>query len=141
MSNADLSSVRVQEQALRNAYQADDPNRCAVHHLNLSNHLRHAGAVPAVYLCHLTAGVVLCFQTGSDLLIDSLGQLALAFAEYAPKRPPTPETFDELCDLVEAVDGVRFRAMVADLRGERGADGDEAFHAVLGMARRMALRG
>lgn len=138
MTTSDLTPVRVQEIALRNAYAAGDPERCAAHHLNLANQLEHAGADPLLYIAHRVAGGVLRFQLDSDAYPEALGELALSYVRFAPRRPPLPDTFDELCRLVEQVEGVRFRAMVEQLGQGGGADGDEAMHAVAGMARYMA---
>lgn len=130
--------MRTQEIALRNAYAGGDPDRCAAHHLNLANQLEHAGADPSTYLAHRLAGGILRFQSDSDRYTDALGDLAMSFVRFAPRRPPLPDSFDELCRIVELVEGVRLRALAADLAQQGGADGDEALHAVAGMARYMA---
>lgn len=132
------SAIRTQEIALRNAYVAGDAQRCAAHHLNLANHLEHAGGEPTTLLAHRLAGAVLLFQAGGDLLTDALGDLAMSFVRYAPGKPPLPDTVDELSAIVEQVDGVRFRQLVEVLAHDGGADGDEALHAALGMAQYMA---
>lgn len=138
MAISDLLPVRTQEIALRNAYAANDPENCAAHHLNLANQLEHTGADPATYLAHRLAGGILRFQSGSEQYTDALADLALSFVRFAPRKPPLPDTFDELCRIVELVEGVRLREMVEQLGAGGGADGDEALHAVAGMARYMA---
>lgn len=138
MAFSDHSAVRTQEIALRHAYAANDPERCAAHHLNLANQLEHAGAEPSTFLAHRLAGGILRFQTGSDQYTEALGDLAMSFVRFAPHRPPLPDTFDELCQIVAQVDGVRLAEMVEQLGQGGGADGDEALHAVAGMARYMA---
>lgn len=130
-------AVRTQEIALRTAYAEGDPERCAVHHLNLANHQEAAGGDPTTFLAHRLAGGVVLFQTGSDLYTDALGDLALSFVRFAPRKPPLPDSFDELAAIVETIDGVRFRSLVDQLSQDGGADGDEAMHAVVGMARVM----
>lgn len=130
--------IDTQEIALRNAYTEGDAERCAVHHLNLANQVEHAGGPPQSYLAHRLAGGVLLFQADSALLGDALGDLAISFVRFAPRQPPLPREFDDLCAAVEAVDGVRFRALSSVLGGDGAADGDEAMHAVAGMARSMA---
>ena len=132
------SPLRTQEVALRNAYAEGDPQRCAVHHLNLANHQEADGGEPATFLAHRLAGGVLLFQAGSDLYADALGDLAMSFVRSAPRKPPLPDSFDELAMIVESVYGVRFRALVDRLSQDGGADGEEAVHAVAGMARTMA---
>lgn len=131
-------AIHTQQVALRHAYTAGDPERCAAHHLNLANQLEHAGYDPTTYLAHRLAGGVLRFQSGSDLLANAVGDLAMSFVRLAPRKPPLPDSFEELSRIVEMVDGVRFAELVATLGRDGGADGDEAMHAVAGMARFMA---
>ncbi len=130
--------ILTQQLALRNAYAAGDPQRCAAHHLNLARQMEAAGGEPSTYLAHGVAGALLLFQAGGDLLPDSLGQLAMGFVQHAPRKPPLPEDFDALAAIVEQVDGVRLREMAQQLSLDGGASGDEALHAVVGMARTMA---
>jgi hypothetical protein len=133
-----LPGVHAQAIALYNAYAEGDPERCAVHHLNIANQLEHGGGDPAIFLAHRLAGGAILFQADSPLLADALGELALSFARAAPRKPQLPATFEELCRLVESVDGVHFRALSEALGQDGGAGGDEAMHAVIGMARAMA---
>ncbi len=130
--------IRTQQIALRNAYTANDPLRCAVHHLNLASQMAADGGESTTHLAHTVAGAVLLFQADGDLLPDSLGQLAMSFVYHAPRKPPLPDDFDALAAIVEQVDGVRFSEMAAQLSLDGGASGDEALHAVVGMARYMA---
>lgn len=130
--------IRTQQLALRNAYAAGDPLRCAAHHLNLANQMEAAGADLSTLLAHRVAGAVLLFQAGGDLLPDSLGQLAMSFVQHAPRKPPLPDDFDALLAIVEQVEGVRLQEMAQQLSLDGGASGDEALHAVVGMARYMA---
>ncbi len=130
--------ILIQQLALRNAYAADDPARCAAHHLNLARQMEGAGGDPSTWLAHCVAGAVLLFQSDDDLLPNALGQLAMGFVQHAPRRPPLPGDFDTLTAIVEQVDGVRFRAMTERLSLNGGASGDEARRAVVGLARLMA---
>lgn len=130
--------IHTQEIALRNAYAEGDAERCAVHHLNLANQLEFAGGAAERYLAHRLAGGVILFQADSPLLGDALANLAMSFVRFAPRQPPLPREFDDLCTVVEAVDGVRLRALSAALHADGAADGDEAMHAVAGIARTMA---
>ena len=138
MPGRPASPIRTQELALRNAYAEGDPQRCAAHHLNLANHQEAGGGEPTTILAHRLAGGVLLFQLGSDLYTDALGDLAMSFVRSAPRKPPLPDSFDELATIVESVDGVHFRTLVDQLSQDGGADGDEAVHAVAGMAGLMA---
>lgn len=130
--------IRTQQLALRTAYAENDPLRCSVHHLNLANQMAAAGGDVPTLLAHRTAGALLLFQAGGDLLPDALGSLAMSFVQHAPRRPRLPDDFDALAAIVEQVDGVRFREMTQQLSQGGGASGDEALHAVVGMARSMA---
>lgn len=132
------SSIHTQELALRNAYAKEDAERCAAHHLNLANQLEYGGADLATVIAHRLAGGIICFQADSSLLTTVLGDLAMSFVQFAPRQPPLPDTFDDLCRVVERVEGVRLAALVERLAQGGGADGDEALHAVAGMARTMA---
>ncbi len=130
--------IDTQQRALAHAYAAGDPLRCAVHHLNLANQMEAAGGEPSTALAHRVAGAVLLFQAGGDLLPDALGSLAISFVQHAPRKPPLPDDFDGLAGIVEQVDGVDFRTLTEQLSLDGGAGGDEALHAVAGMARYMA---
>ncbi|MCB9141949.1 MAG: hypothetical protein H6646_06695 [Anaerolineales bacterium] len=138
MTSLPQDPIDTQEIALRNAYGEGDAERCAVHHLNLANQLEHAGGDLKTLLAHRLAGGVILFQADSPLLTDALVNLAMSFVRAAPRQPPLPREFDDLCTRVEAVDGVQFRALVAAFHAEGAADGDEAMHAVAGIARSMA---
>ena len=138
MTSPPQDPIDTQEIALRNAYGEGDAERCAVHHLNLANQLEHAGGDLKTLLAHRLAGGVILFQADSPLLTDALVNLAMSFVRAAPRQPPLPREFDDLCTRVEAVDGVQFRALVAAFHAEGAADGDEAMHAVAGIARSMA---
>jgi hypothetical protein len=130
--------IHTQQLALCNAYAAGDPLRCAAHHLNLANQMEAAGGEPSTALAHRAAGAVLLFQAGGDLLPDALGSLAMSFVQHAPRKPPLPDDFDALMAIVEQVEGVRLQEMAQQLSLDGGASGDEALHAVVGMARYMA---
>ncbi len=130
--------IRTQQLALRNAYAEGDPLRCAAHHLNLANQMAAAGGEPSTALAHRLAGAVLLFQADGALLPDSLGSLAMSFVQHAPRRPPLPDDFDALVAIVEQIEGVRLQEMAQQLSLDGGASGDEALHAVVGMARSMA---
>jgi hypothetical protein len=123
--------------ALQRAYRAGDGENCGALHHNLSVQQEQAGVLPSTYLAHRLAGGILFFQAGSSWLPDSLGDLAMTFLEFWPS-PPFPSSFDQLCRSVEVLEGIRFRVLVESLAEEGGAGGEEAFHAVLGMARRIA---
>jgi len=92
-----------------------------------------ARSVPETALAHRLAAGAIRFQTGSGRLATTLWNLAIDFAQFIPDPPPLPESFDELCRMVEAVEGVRFRELFERLP-RRAATGDEALREVLRLA-------
>ena len=96
------------ETALRYTYLARSPEDCAVSHHNLSIYLERASRDRKVALAHRLAAGVIRMQTSSGRLTSTLRNLARDFAACAPDLPPFPDDFDEMCRLVEAVEGVRF---------------------------------
>lgn len=132
------TSISIQQRALANAYAAGDSYAAAIHHLNLANHMAVAGAPPADWLAQQVAGTVLLFQADSELLPDALGNLAMIYVQHAPRRPPAPRTFAALVEAIGRPAGASFYQLSQQLGGDGGADGDEALHAVLGLAQTMA---
>jgi hypothetical protein len=82
---------------------------------------------------------VVSLQSGSGHLTTVLSNLAIYFAQFAPEPPPVPASFDELCTIVEQVEGVRFRELFERLP-RRVASGDEALQAVVALAMEQAKR-
>lgn len=141
MSETTSAAIELQQAALTNAYRAGDVEHCIVHHLNLSNHLQFAGAEPATVLIHRLAAAVLSFQSGSQMLNIALGALAESLAQAAPGRLSLPDSFTALCRELEAGAGVALEPVAAKLADDGGASGEEAFRAVIGLARRMLGQG
>jgi hypothetical protein len=133
-------AIAFQETALRYKYLAGTPEDCAISHHNVSNYLDRAGGEQQVALAHLLAAGVIRFQTGSGMLVSTLRNLAIDFANSAPDSPPLPASFDELCRLVEEVDGVRFRELFERLP-RRAATGDAALVEVLAQQHRTSAEG
>jgi hypothetical protein len=102
-------------------------------------YLKGAGRNRKVVLAHRLAAGVIDLQTGSGGLPSTLQNLAEDFAECAPDLAPLPDDFAEMCHLVEAVEGVRFRELFERLP-RRAATGDEALAAVLQGAQEIAQR-
>ena len=125
------------ETALRYIYLAGNPQDCAIGHHNLSNYLKRTGRDQKVALAHRLAAGVIRVQMGSGRLTLTLQNLAEDFAACAPDLPPLPDDFAEMCRLVEAVEGVRFRDLCERLP-RRTATGDAALAAVCQGAQEMA---
>jgi tetratricopeptide (TPR) repeat protein len=126
-------AIAFEETALRYSYLAGDPRDCAISHDNLASCLMRAKSAPETALAHRLVGGIMRFQTGSGTLDLTRWNLALDFAEFAPDLPPLPDSFDELCRIVEAVEGVRFRELFERLP-RRAASGDEALQEVVRLA-------
>jgi tetratricopeptide (TPR) repeat protein len=126
-------AIAFSETALRYTYLAGDPEACAISHHNLSNYLKRAGRERKTCLAHRLAAGVIRFQTGSGMLASTLRNLVIDFAQFAPDPPLLPASFDELCRIVEAVDGVHFRELFERLP-RRAASGDEALREVVARA-------
>jgi len=120
--------------ALRYSYLTGDPEDCAGGHFNLAIWLRRAGGPPAVALAHRLAAVLILFQTASGRLPSALQGLAIHLADFIP-NPPLPADFAALCEIVEQVEGVRFRDLFERLPKDQAADGDAALQQVLALAR------
>jgi tetratricopeptide (TPR) repeat protein len=129
-------SVSDQETALRFLYHAGRPEHCASGHFNLANYLMRGGGDPQAALAHRLASAVIRFQTGSGRLENALQALSRDLASFSPNRPPLPANFDEPCEIVERVEGVRFRGLFSRLPTDNASTGDEALQKVLELARR-----
>ena len=127
-------AIALEHIALRYKYLADDPIDCAVSHFNLANYLMRAGGPPAVALAHRLACALLEFQTASGGLASTLPALAIHLADFTA-NPPLPADFAALCEIVEQVEGVRFRELFERLPKDRAASGDEALQKVLELAK------
>jgi len=126
-------AVDFEQTALRYTYLAGDPEDCAISHSNLSNYLERAGRQRKQALAHRLAAGVVFLQTSSGKLATLVRNLVIDLAEFAPQRPPFPASFDELCAIVEQVEGVRLRELFARLP-HKAADGDAAMRVVIEMA-------
>lgn len=122
-----------EETALRYTYLCGDPEDCAISHNNLSTYQKRSGGERKTALAHRLAAGVIGLQSASGRLTVRLRNLAIDFAEFAPEPPPFPASFDEMCDIVERVEGVRFRELF-DRLPQRAASGDGALQAVIELA-------
>ena len=129
-------AIALEHTALRYKYLTGDPQNCAVSHFNLANYLWRAGGLPAVALAHRLAAVIIMFQTASGMLPSALQELATHLADFTAS-PPLPADFAALCEIVEQVEGVRFRDLFKRLPKEQAADGDAALQQVLALARQV----
>ena len=124
-------SIRHETAALRYRYAGTNPAVCAGSHFNLANYLFRANAGRRLALAHRLVSVLILYQTGNGKLASSIKALRL-YARISPTE--VSASFDEVCTLVEQIEGVRFRAFFSSLP-RRAATGDDALQAVLTMAR------
>jgi hypothetical protein len=125
------AAVRFQEVALGYTYQAGQPEACATSHNNLANYLERLVGDPAAsvqveaddVLAHRLAACTIGLQIQWGEFLRHLRNLANT------DLPPAPPSFATVVQHVEAVEGVRFRALFAQLP-RRAPDGDAAIAAV-----------
>jgi hypothetical protein len=128
-------SIRHEQAALRFKYHAAQPGDCAISHFNLAIYLVRGGGDTQEALAHsLTCGVIR-LQTSDGRLPVALRALSRHLASFSPGPPPLPASFDELCEIVERVEGVRLRDLFSRLPTDNAATGDEALQKVLELAR------
>ncbi len=125
-------AVRHEGAALRFRYSGLRPDPCAISHFNLANYLIRTNADARVALAHRLSSVLVAYQANDGRLPDRVEALRRHLAWVSPSGPPG--SFDELCQLVEQTDGVRFRELFSRLP-QRASSGDEALRTVLEMAR------
>jgi hypothetical protein len=122
-TGSQAAAVSFQKVALGYDYQAGEPATCAISHHNLSNYLKRQGADPADVLAHGLAAAAIYLQMQSGLLPTALRNLANLHL------PPVPPSFLEVAQRVEAIEGVRLRALFERLP-RTAPDGDAAIAAV-----------
>jgi tetratricopeptide (TPR) repeat protein len=125
-------AVRHQSAALRYSYSGLSPGDSASGHFNLANYLMSSNADARDALAHSFASVLIFYQMNDGNLPNALLMASQQLAQISPSD--VPASFDEVCDLVEQTEGVRFRELFSRLP-QRAASGDEALQAVLEMAR------
>ena len=142
-------AISFAETALRYSYLTGRPRDCALNHSIVSDCFEHAKKQRKLDLAHRLASCIIEVQMGSGNperdwreetpdVLRILVDLAADFAAFAPDLPPLPSSFEELCDVVDATPGVRFRELFASLPRRVGT-GDEAFHLVLHFAREASV--
>jgi hypothetical protein len=129
-------AIACAETALRYGYVLWDATNCAAGHNNLAAYIDEEGGDVRLRVHHLLAAGIIRFQTLEDLQV-SISRLSQLVTAYKPEQPPFPHTSDELCEVVERVEGVRFRELFERLP-HRAADGDTALRELLQMARAVA---
>ena len=96
-----------------------EPESISTSHNNLANYLGRAGSLSA--LDHRLAAAAILIPIGSGMLASSLDGLSWDLDKFGPEA--LPESFDQLCQRVEQVEGVRFKELWQRL--PQRADGDQ----------------
>ncbi len=123
-------AISFEEMALRYKYIFGDPVDISISHYNLANCLNKKGSGSA--LDHRLAAASILFQIASVMLSSSLRGLASDLDKFGPEA--LPGSFDQLCDRVEQLDGVRFRELWQRLP-KRTEDGDQLLKELIETAR------
>jgi tetratricopeptide (TPR) repeat protein len=120
------------ERNLRFAYLSNQAEDIALAHLGLAVDLNNTQQDPSLILAHSLAGAMVAFQIHSShlgrLLVGLLTEMSVHGGLTA-----LPASFDDLCERVERIPGVRLRELFQHLP-ERTASGDEALGEVLKLA-------
>jgi tetratricopeptide (TPR) repeat protein len=119
-------AIRFGNDSLRYKYLTGDPEDISTSHRNLAIYLAGAGSDKA--LAHDLAVGIIDYLIHSGLLGTTLHNLSLKLARFGPQS--LPSSFDQICRIVEEVEGVRFRELFHRLAGP-DADGDQVMRAVI----------
>jgi tetratricopeptide (TPR) repeat protein len=124
-------AVRHASAALRYGYSVLSPSVCAIRHFNLGVYLLSSNAHSREALAHRLASTLIRYQMNHGDLPNNIQVLRNELAQVSPAD--VPASFDQVCDLVEQTEGVRFRDLFSRLP-QRAASGNKALQAVLAMA-------
>lgn len=123
------------ETAIRYFYLLGNPERISICHNNFAVYLAENGLKST--LDHRLAAGSILFQIGSSMFASSLIGLAGDFHRFGPES--LPESFDQLCDRLEKVDGVRFRELWARLP-KRAEDDDQLLNEIVESAKMLSQK-
>ena len=127
------SAIDFAEIATRYAYLVGNVEDISIMHNNLGNYL--AKAESSKGLAHHLAEAMISYLGDRGILASSLNHLSIDFTQFGTQA--TPATFDQLCQIVEEVEGVKFRELFFRLEGP-DANGDKVMQEVLRMARQIS---
>ncbi|TVZ98013.1 CHAT domain-containing protein [Streptomyces sp. BK340] len=126
------AAIALQRDALRLTYTTGDITTIGVGHHNLANFLDRYTHETDQAWAHRLAGAVIVYQTNSGLLHGQLATIARLL--HRSDVPPLPASFDQVCAMVDQIDGVHLAALSARLP-RRAADEQAALDEVLALAR------
>jgi tetratricopeptide (TPR) repeat protein len=128
-------AIRLRKEALRLSYVINDPDYIASRHFNLATSLQRMRK-DAVAVAHRLVSTMIWLQIGSGQLTNSLDILARDLASFN-SNPPLPDSFTELCRLVNQVEAVHF-AQLFERLPKRAPDGEAALAEVLRLVRELS---
>jgi tetratricopeptide (TPR) repeat protein len=123
-------AVKFTEDALRYMYRMGNIENIPRGHNNLATYLEKAGSSNAVSQ-DIAAAIIRSLISSGDLN-SALENLSFHLTGFGPQAQPA--TFDQLCQTVEAVKGVKFSELFHSLAG-LDANGDQIMQEVIKMAK------
>ncbi|MFF7123262.1 CHAT domain-containing protein [Streptomyces sp. NPDC008240] len=126
------AAIALQRDSLRLTYTTGDITTIGIIHHNLANYLgRYTHQTEQVW-AHRLAAALIAYQTNSGLLHGRLS--AIASLLHRSDALPPPASFDQVCAIVDQIDGVHLAALSAQLP-RRASDDQAALDEVLALAR------
>jgi hypothetical protein len=105
----------------------------------MSTYLLSANGERRIALSHRLADGIICLQTSDGSLKKTVISLVDDFPEIIHDSSSLPVSFDEMCEIVGQVEGVRFRELFERLPRVAPA-GDTAMQRVIQLARETAAK-
>jgi len=126
-----LDAQKFEARALRYLYLTKDPQACASSHFNLSNYFMRDADKVEESLAHRLAAIMIGLFCGSSMLQKGFDALNTHLVELgSAARPLMPTSFASLRENVEAVEGVRFEALIRSLDDQQ-TNLDSLVHALV----------
>jgi len=115
--------------SIRYKYLGGDAESCAIGHSNLANRLMAMQRFDES-VAHRLASALIAYQMMSPKVIDRINKLAITLASSGSELPLRIRSFGNLCRVIDATEGVRFRELF-DRLPKRAATGQEALDKTL----------
>ncbi|MCW3814072.1 CHAT domain-containing protein [Micromonospora sp. DR5-3] len=124
-------AIDLEKDALRLAYAMGHPDAVLSSHHNLAYYMARYNGDPREEIANRLAAAMIAYQTGS-LVLPEIKALARRLAHYGDAA--VPESFDEVCRIVDQMDGAHLAGFIKRLP-LRAPDGPAALAEVLRRAR------
>ena len=131
------AAISLQRDALRLSYTTADVDAIGVCHNNLAGYLDRYTQETAEVWAHRLAAAVIAYQTASGMLAGRLSALARLMQRADTTSPP--ESFDQVCAIVDQIDGVHLADLVSRLP-HRAPDGQAAITETLSLAEQLSAQ-